>query len=263
MTQRFPPLVPLVVSIVCLICFGCHKDEDEPQKNQLIEIAGSNYSQFYTYEDDRLSTFKISSDTKTYTKFSYDSDRLVSVEVISSDVVASRIELTYDDKGKRVSEIEYRFPAAGQKEVYSTRTYAYDDAGNVILKTQRPAKDNTGQPATFHFEFEYEWQAGNVTRNDRYFVNDAERQLYATYNYTYDNKHNPAKQNMVFAYVGGFEEVLSLNNIINTELIEDAELQYNAPTIFVYNDQDFPDQSTYTQIDAAGSTIISREYIYQ
>jgi hypothetical protein len=63
--------------------------------------------------------------------------------------------------------------------------------------------------------------------------------------------------------VGGFEEVLSLNNIINTELIQDGVLQYNAPTIFVYNDQDYPDRSAYTQIDATGSTIVSRQYKYQ
>jgi hypothetical protein len=184
------------------------------------------------------------------------------VEVISSDVVASRIELTYDDKGKRASETEYRFPA-GQKELYSTRTYAYDDTGNVILKTQSPAKDNTGQPATYHFEFEYEWQAGNVTRNSRYLVQDTERKLYATYNYTYDDKHNPTKQDLVFAYVGGFEEVLSQNNIINTELIEDGVMQYSAPTIFVYNNQDYPDRSAYTQIDANATTIITRQYKYQ
>lgn len=263
MTKRFPHLLRLALSVVCLLCFGCHKDEDGPIKNQIIEIAGDNYSQFYTYDNDRLSTFKISSDTKTYTKFNYDNDLLLSVEVISSDVTASRIELTYDDKGKRTSEIEYRFPAPGQKEIYSTRTYTYDDAGNVILKTQRPAKNSAGQPATFHFEFEYEWQAGNVTRNNRYLVRDTERELYATYNYTYDNKRNPAKQNMVFAYVGGFEEVLSQNNIITTELIEDGEVQYNAPTIFVYNDQDYPDRSAYTQIDATGSLIISRQYKYQ
>jgi len=261
MTKRFPQLIPLAISLTCLVFSGCH--DDSPVKNQLIEIVGSNYSQFYTYEHDRLSTFKISSDTKTYTKFNYDGDRLISVEVISSDVVASRIELTYDDAGKRISEIEYRFPAAGQEEVYATRTYAYDDAGNVILKTQRPTKNSAGQPATYYFEFEYEWQAGNVTRSNRYLVNNVERQLYATYNYTYDNKHNPAKQNLVFAYVGGFEEVLSLNNIINTELIEDGVLQYDAPTIFAYNDQDFPDRSTYTQIDAGGSTIVSRQYKYQ
>ncbi|SHH57251.1 hypothetical protein SAMN04488109_4424 [Chryseolinea serpens] len=262
MTKRFPYLFFLTLSI-CLICFSCQNHDDAPMKNQLVEIAGSNYSQYYTYDNDRLSTFKISSDAKTYTKFNYDGDRLVSVEVISSDVVASRIELTYDDKGKRVSEIEYRFPASGQKEVYSTNTYAYDDAGNVILKTLSPAKDNAGQPATFHFEFEYQWQAGNVTRNDRYLVYDDKRQLYSTYNYTYDNKHNPAKQNMVFAYVGGFEEVLSLNNIISTELIQDGVPQYNAPTIFVYNNQDYPDRSAYTQIDANASTIIQRQYKYQ
>jgi len=263
MRNRFPHRISVAVSIVCLICFGCHNDEDEPAKNQLIEIAGDNYTQFYTYENDRLSTFKISSDTKTYTKFNYDGDRLASVEVVTSDVVVSRIELAYDDKGKRISETEYRFPAPGQKEVYSNRTYTYDDTGNVILKTQQPAKDNAGQPATFHFEFEYEWQAGNVTRNERFLVHDNERQLYATYHYTYDNKRNPAKQNMVFAYVGGFEEVLSVNNIISTRLIEDGVLQYDAPTIFVYNDQDFPDRSAYTQIDATGSTIVSRQYKYQ
>jgi len=261
MMKRLSPFARLSVG-VCLACLGCRYDE-APENIQVVEIESSNYTQHYAYDHGRLSTFSVSTDHNTYTKFNYDGARLAAVDIFDNNVVVKRTELSYDDRDRRVSETDFALSSSGDKTAISTNTFTYDDAGHLILKTLSPVKDNQGNPAQFHFEFEYVWEAGNVVVNDRYYVTATERRLLSTYEYTYDTKHNPANQSLPFVYIGGFEEVLSQNNIIQSKLTQGGELQYDAPTIYVYNDRDYPDQSLYTQIDPAATTIISRKYRYQ
>ncbi|HEY5745362.1 MAG TPA: hypothetical protein VIU12_04720 [Chryseolinea sp.] len=246
MITMYPILTRLIVAVFCLAFLSCHDDDDASDSTLVKEVANRDYTDYFTYDDaGRVTRYRLGDNEDFYTTLEYDGDRLVSLHEYNKQNVVKRVEITYDDTGRRVADANYRVSDTGAETLLNTQTYVYDNAGNVILKQ---TADVNGRVVD---EEQYDWEGGNVITNRRYDMRGG-RTLRITFQYTYDDRHNPANQSLAFVYIWFFEEELSRNNIISERAIKDGALLWSGTTKIIYNKHGYPTQSVSTDDVSAG-----------
>lgn len=210
--------------LTILILSACEKDEITISKLYLKEVTDpSCYTETYEYNGEQLISYRkyFGERLSTEMKFSYHSNKLITINSKSENGINSTLKLSYGENG-----LPTRLTNGGS----TLEDYVYDQEDNLISK-----RIYFSDPNFFTSETEYEWENGNIV-NKKHFYFDKEGIRHFTFSeeLLYDNKLNYTNQDIAFVYILGFEEkVLSKNNLLSDSIH------------YEYNKNGYPIKYTY------------------
>ncbi len=205
---------------LAITLIGCDKSDVSPGKSFLIEVVDPTCNtDKFEYDHGRLTGYKrfFGNRIETTATFSYQNDRLIEITTNRDCGDEYKVELEYDQKGKRTKE-KIVFTQNQQGQVVTLSNFTYDGNGNLLSKTSSYS-DST---YSYSSETNFEWNNGNLVRLNCYIFGPFGKQLWWDRTLIYDTKRSYANQDLAFVYlihgvIGyGDETALSNNNPIST-----------------------------------------------
>ena len=228
--------------LVLLVLLSCEKDS-EPVCDQYFvaesrDSSGGSFTKFF-YNTDRLLSSMVSdkpSGISSY-RFTYENKRLKEVDGVGFHF---HQEFQYDDQGRVIATVRYN-----QNHVVTDSLALEYDAQDHIVK----------------FSFYEETYEVNNLRLDSYAVasyigenttqlksyradppgSQSDFVLSSTFNYRYDNKHKPFPEEL-YTFELSFGNIMSRNNVISLEVIPTTGETSINTTEFGYNSGGYPVQ---------------------
>jgi YD repeat-containing protein len=213
----------LLSAVVSWLLFNCSKNETGPSICYLSSFSGS-YSGSYTYTNNKLAGSVEYGTTATYT---YDSKG----NIITINYSDGSIEnYTYDANNRKLTITS---PASYQLK------YNYNSSGQLIRRDQLNYNSSTSSFELYsHLTFAYATASDkNWNRMQRF---DAANTLIETYEYQYDNKHNP------WTVVWGTSSIETDNNPTQWIYTQSGSSPVTTTITYTYTTNGYPLTSTTT-----------------
>lgn len=226
-----------------VLFISCGREDATPDRLFVKEIVDpSLYRDVFKYEDGRLIEFNrfLGDRVETNSQFHYSNNQLIKVDIKRGQTIAYTVELTYDKNGFRQDE---KLTTLNDGQITNIQTSIFTHQDGILKAILNTNSDTNYSP----IETRYEWNNGNITKMDYYYVDSAGPHFYGSRAVTYDTRKNYSNQDIAFIYRTLYESetTLSKNNALTNILSLDDLVIDQGSHSFMYNSSGYPKEYTY------------------